>query len=226
MKNSLIIAALLVVVVLLYAFLPGLQSYLTLETLKTYQASLTESVSENPVGAGISFGLVYIFVTALSIPGAVILTLAGGALFGLLWGTIMVSIASTVGATLAFLIVRSLFGNLVRQKFSDKFERISRGFERDGASYLFSLRLVPAIPFFVVNILMALTPIRTIQYFLVSLLGMLPATVVYVNAGTELSRIQSVNDILSARLLFSFVLIATFPWVARFALKAFKRNAG
>ncbi len=225
MKNSLIIAALLVVVVLFYAFLPGLQSYLTLETLKTYQASLTESVSENPVGAGISFGLVYIFVTALSIPGAVILTLAGGALFGLFWGTIMVSIASTVGATLAFLIVRSLFGNLVRQKFSAKFERISRGFERDGASYLFSLRLVPAIPFFVVNILMALTPIRTIQYFLVSLLGMLPATVVYVNAGTELSKIQSVNDILSTRLLFSFVLIATFPWVARFALKAFKGNA-
>ncbi|MEX1303389.1 MAG: TVP38/TMEM64 family protein, partial [Desulfotignum sp.] len=157
----------------------------------------------------------YITVTALSLPGAAVMTLAGGALFGLVTGTVVISFASTIGATLAFLVSRFLLKNWVQNRFKDKLHAINRGIERDGAFYLFTLRLVPVFPFFIINLVMGLTPIRTIRFYLVSQLGMLPGTLVYVNAGTQLAQIDSLKDIVSPGLLLSFALLGMFPLLAK-----------
>ncbi len=220
-KNLLVIAGVITAAVVLYGATRG---YLTVDTLRTSQDRLLAVVDARPLTSALSYLLLYILVTALSIPGALVLTLAGGALFGLLWGSVLTSIASTVGATVAFLIARFVLRSLVREKFAGRLERVRRGFEADGAFYLFSLRLVPVIPFFVINIVMALTSIRTVTFFLVSQIGMLPATVVYVNAGTQLATVQSASDILSARMILSFALLAAFPWLARGALSLIRRQ--
>lgn len=195
---------------------------LTLDTLQQRREALVAVLHARPFVTAAGYLAVYVAITALSIPGAAILTLAGGMLFGWLWGTVLVSFASTIGATAAFLIARTVCNTLVRERFGERLERVRRGFERDGAFYLFSLRLVPAIPFFVVNVLMALTSIRTPTFFLVSQLGMLPATVVYVNAGTRLAEVRSASDILSPGLLAAFALLAVFPWLARWLLRALR----
>jgi pyruvate/2-oxoglutarate dehydrogenase complex dihydrolipoamide dehydrogenase (E3) component/uncharacterized membrane protein YdjX (TVP38/TMEM64 family) len=172
---------------------------------------------------------VYIFMAALSVPGAAVLTLAGGALFGLVAGTVAVSFASTIGATLVFLAARFLFRDAIQSRFRRRLEKINRGVETDGAFYLLALRLVPIFPFWVINLVMALTPIRTWTYFWVSQLGMLPATAVYVNAGTQLAQVDSVGDILSPGLIGAFVLLGLLPlllrWLLRF-LRARKVYAG
>jgi uncharacterized membrane protein YdjX (TVP38/TMEM64 family) len=215
---------LLVVAIAGASFYANSSGYLTLESLRHYHVQLEALVQSRPLTAGFGFFLIYVMVTALSIPGAVIMTLAGGALFGLLWGTILVSFASTIGATLAFVIARFLGRSLVKKRFGERLERVRRGIDSDGPLYLFSLRLVPVFPFFLINILMALTAIRTLTFFLVSQVGMLPATLVYVNAGTQLATIRAVDDILSPRLLLSFALLAAFPWLARLSLKIIRRR--
>lgn len=200
----------------------GLGQYLSLESLRTHQASIRNYYLENPgLVAGI-FALVYIVSTALSLPGATILTLAGGAIFGLGVGIVLVSFASTIGATLAFLASRFLLRDFVQNKFKDKLSSINQGVEKEGAFYLFTLRLVPIFPFFLINLVMGLTPIRTITYFFVSQLGMLPGTAVYVNAGTQLAQLDSLKGILSPGLLLSFALIGILPLISKWTIGAIK----
>jgi pyruvate/2-oxoglutarate dehydrogenase complex dihydrolipoamide dehydrogenase (E3) component/uncharacterized membrane protein YdjX (TVP38/TMEM64 family) len=157
-------------------------------------------------------------VTALSLPGAAVMTLAGGALFGFWYALLLVSFASSIGATAAFLVSRVLLRDWVQQRFGRHLGAVNAGFEKDGAFYLFSLRLVPLFPFFLINLLMGLLPIRTWPYYWVSQLGMLPGTAVYINAGTQLGRLESLSGIVSAPLLGSFVLLALFPFIARWLL--------
>jgi len=192
-----------------------LSQFLSLDYFKTQQASISQYTLENPYySAGIFIGI-YIIATALSLPGAAVLTLVGGAIFGLVEGTIWVSIASTIGATLAFLVSRTLLRETIQTKFSKYLKSINEGIEKEGAFYLFGLRLVPAFPFVVVNLVMGLTPIKTKQYFFVSQLGMLPGTLVYVYAGTQLGQIESLAGILSPGLIFAFILLGTFPIFAK-----------
>ena len=192
-----------------------LGQYLTLEYMKDQQAEFQNFYKENTWLAIGAYAAVYIVTTALSLPGAALLTLLGGALFGLLVGTILVSFTSTIGATLAFLVSRLLLRDWVQNKFGGFLKTINEGIEKDGAFYLFTLRLIPAIPFFVINLVMGLTPMKTIQFFLVSQVGMLAGTMVYVNAGTQLAQIESLKGILSPGLIFSFVLLGIFPLLAK-----------
>jgi uncharacterized membrane protein YdjX (TVP38/TMEM64 family) len=170
------------------------------------------------------FFAVYVAVTGLSVPGAAVLSLVVGAIFGLLWGTLIVSFASSMGATLAFLSSRFLFREWVRGRFGDRLRAIDAGLEKEGAFYLFALRLVPVVPFVLVNLLMGLTPIRTRTFYWVGQIGMLPATIVYVNAGAQLATVQSISGILSPALIGSLVLIGIFPLVARRAVETFKAS--
>lgn len=194
---------------------PG--QYLSLETLKARQSALEDWVGAHPLEASLGGFAVYVAVTALSIPGAAVMTLAAGAVFGLLWGTVIVSFASSVGATLAFLIARYLLHDAVQARFGHRLRAVNRGVERDGPIYLLTLRLIPVIPFFVINVLMALTPIATRHFYLYSQIGMLPATLVFVNAGTRLAQIERPGDILSAPVLVSLGLLAALPFVTRWA---------
>ena len=159
--------------------------------------------------------MLYVAVTGLSIPGAAIMSLVAGALFGLVLGTVIVSFASTIGATLAFLSSRYLLRDWVQSKFGERLRAIDEGLAKDGAFYLFTLRLIPVFPFFVINLLMGLTRIKTTTFFWVSQLGMLAATVVFVNAGTQISQIESTSGLLSPTLIGSFVALALFPWAAK-----------
>ncbi|RMG42293.1 MAG: pyridine nucleotide-disulfide oxidoreductase [Candidatus Dadabacteria bacterium] len=215
-KNLTRVLVLLAVILLAGAyFYFDAGKYLTLENLKSHEAVLKDYVSSNPLKAGLIYFCVYVIITALSLPGAAVMTLAGGAIFGLLWATVIVSFASTIGATLAFIISRFLFRDLVQKKFGDKLRVINEGVKREGAFYLFTLRLVPLFPFFVINLVMALTPIKTATFYLVSQLGMLPGTLAYVNAGRELAKINSLSGILSPGLILSFVIIGILPLVSR-----------
>jgi pyruvate/2-oxoglutarate dehydrogenase complex dihydrolipoamide dehydrogenase (E3) component/uncharacterized membrane protein YdjX (TVP38/TMEM64 family) len=196
-------------------FALGLQHYLTLDALKSQQAAIETYRGNHPALAIMLYALVYITITGLSLPGATVLTLAGGAVFGLMWGTLIVSFASSIGATLAFLAARFLFRDAVKTRFSDRLQAIDKGMRQDGAFYLLSLRLVPLFPFFVINLAMGLTPIKTSTFYWVSQLGMLAGTVVYVNAGTQLAQLESLSGIVSPALLASFALLGIFPLLAR-----------
>jgi uncharacterized membrane protein YdjX (TVP38/TMEM64 family) len=205
-------------------FLLDLGQYLTLDALKAQQTAIDGYYVANPLLVVATFFAVYVVLTALSVPGAVILTLAAGAIFGVTTGTLVVSFASTIGATLAFLASRYLFHDAVQARFGPRLRPVNEGMARDGAFYLFSLRLVPVFPFFAVNLLMGLTPIRTWTYFWVSQLGMLLGTVVYVNAGTQLARIEALSDIASPGLLASFVALGALPWLGKWIMAAIKRR--
>lgn len=207
--------ALLILAAIAAFLLLDLGQYLTLAEIKARQANLSAFVETRPLLAIGVFFLVYVAVTALSLPGAAIMTLTAGAIFGLLLGTVIVSFASTIGASLAFLSSRYILRDWVRARFSRRLDAIDRGVEKDGAFYLLTLRLVPAFPFFLVNLAMGLTAIRLTTYAWVSLLGMLAGTLVYVNAGTQLASIQSTGDILSPALIGSFVLLGIFPLIAK-----------
>jgi uncharacterized membrane protein YdjX (TVP38/TMEM64 family) len=196
-------------------FMFDLGQFLSLAYLKSRQAWLIDVYARHTMMTIGVYMFTYITVTGLSLPGAAVMTLAGGALFGLVTGTVVISFASTIGATLAFLVSRFLLKNWVQDRFKDKLNAINRGIERDGAFYLFTLRLVPVFPFFIINLVMGLTPIRTIRFYLVSQLGMLPGTLVYVNAGTQLAQIDSLKGIVSPGLLLSFALLGMFPLLAR-----------
>ncbi len=213
MKKLLLLLALVVAAVL--AWRAGLGDMLTLEALKARQAEFQALYAAQPVQVLAAFFALYVAVTGLSLPGAAILTLAAGALFGLITGTILVSFASTLGATFAFLAARYLFRTPVEARFGDRLAAINRGLEKDGAFYLFTLRLVPIFPFFLINLLMGLTRVPTLTFALVSQVGMLAGTILYVNAGTELAMIDGLSGILSPGLLFSFVALGLFPWVAK-----------
>lgn len=214
---------LLVFVGLIVAFFAtGLNEQLTLASFKAQQAELAQLNSDNPWLVGGVYFALYVLVTALSLPGAAIMTLAGGALFGLATGLVIVSFASSIGATLAFLASRFLLKDWVQSKFGDRLKAINQGVEKEGGFYLFTLRLVPAFPFFVINLVMGLTPIKPFTFYWVSQLGMLAGTAVYVNAGTQLGQLDSLSGILSPGLLGSFVLLGIFPIVAKKILDKIK----
>jgi len=207
-----------------------LGAYLQLEYVQQRMASLRRWYADNSVLAGFIYFTVYIGVTALSVPGALIMTLAGGALFGFWYGLVLVSFASSIGATLAFLVSRTLLRDAMqawaKTRFASQLEAFNIGFERDGAFYLFSLRLVPIVPFFVVNLLMGLLPIPARRYYWVSQVGMLPATAVFVNAGTQLGQLEGLSGILSPALWLSFLLLAIFPFLARWLLGRLSSGRG
>ena len=220
-RRRLLLAALLLgLIAVFFAF--DLGRYFQLEFFRSKQSAIEEFRSASPLAAAGIFFAIYVAVTGLSVPGAAILSLAVGAVFGLLWGTLIVSFASSMGATLAFLSSRFLFREWVRSRFGDRLRAIDVGLEKEGAFYLFALRLVPAFPFVLVNLLMGLTPIRTRTFYWVSQIGMLPATIVYVNAGTQLATIKSISGILSPALIGSLVLIGLFPLAAKYVVGSLK----
>ncbi len=224
MKKAILVLILLSAIAAYFVF--GLGQVLSLENFKASQADIVAAKDANPVLYIAGFFLLYVAVTGLSIPGAAIMSLVAGALFGVLVGTIIVSFASTMGATLAFLSARFVLRDWVQGKFGERLRAIDDGLEKDGAFYLFTLRLIPVFPFFVINLLMGLTRIKTRTFFWVSQLGMLPATVVYVNAGTQISQIESTSGLLSPALIASFVALALFPWVAKGIVALVKRSHG
>lgn len=222
MKKLVLLLILIAAVGLYFAF--DLDRLLTIEGLKSSRDALDALLAESWWLVAGGYFFVYVFVTAISLPGAAVMTLAGGALFGLLWGTVIVSFASTIGATLAFLVSRFLLRDGVQARFGDRLRAINEGVRREGAFYLFGLRLVPVFPFFLINLLMGLTPIPTRTFYWVSQLGMLAGTVVYVNAGTQLGRIDRLSGIVSPALLASFALLGVFPLIARRALALLERR--
>jgi len=220
-RSKIIVLAVLAILILAF-FIFDLGRFFSLDYLKSQHAQLTAYRAANPVLSAIAFFVLYVLVTGLSLPGAAILTLAGGAIFGFLTGSILVSLASTLGATLAFLAARFLFRDAVQNKFGSNLQTINDGVEKDGAFYLFTLRLIPAVPFFAVNALMGLSPIKLIVYTLVSWIGMLPGTLAFVNAGTQLSKIDSLGGLLSPGLLLSFIIIGLLPLIAKKVIDWYK----
>ena len=224
MKKAILV--LLVVAAIASYFLFDLGQYLSLDNFKAKQAEIIAEKNASPALFIAGFFLVYVAVTGLSIPGAAIMTLIAGALFGLVLGTIIVSFASTIGATLAFLGSRYVLRDWVQSKFGERLNAIDDGLAKDGAFYLFTLRLIPVFPFFVINLLMGLSRIRTLTFFWVSQLGMLAGTIVYVNAGTQISQISSTDGLLSPMLIGSFILLALFPWAAKALIGYVNRRRG
>jgi len=223
-KKLTIVGIIILLVVLFKIF--GFDKYLTLSFIKEQQAHFARLYAENRLAVIGGYMLVYIIVTALSLPGAAVMTLAGGGLFGLVTGTIVVSFASSIGATCACFVARYLLRDWVQNKFGDKLAKINEGMEKEGGFYLFSLRLVPIFPFFVINLAMGLMPIRLTTYYWVSQLGMLPATIVFVNAGKELAKLDSLKGILSPGLLLSFALLGLLPIVTKKLLGLYKDRQG
>ncbi|MCH2099980.1 MAG: TVP38/TMEM64 family protein, partial [Pseudomonadales bacterium] len=199
LSRLLLLAGLLGAIAAFFAF--DLDRFVTFEYLNAQRDALTAEVQAAPVASSVAFFAIYVAVTGLSLPGAAVMTLAGGAIFGLAWGLALVSFASSVGATCAFLASRFLLGEWVQSKFGDRLSAINRGIEKDGAFYLFSLRLVPAFPFFVINLVMGLTRLRTLVFYVASQIGMLPGTVVFVYAGTQIATVSSPGDIVSPGLI-------------------------
>ncbi|PKO29420.1 MAG: pyridine nucleotide-disulfide oxidoreductase [Betaproteobacteria bacterium HGW-Betaproteobacteria-9] len=222
MKRILILATIVLLVAAYFGL--GLGRYLTLAAVQDRLGDFEALRQASPIATALGFFGLYVLATALSLPGAVILTLAAGALFGLVAGTLIVSFASSLGATLAFLASRYLLRDTVQARFGDRLKAINDGMAKDGALYLFTLRLIPVFPFFLVNLLMGLTPIRTGTYYWVSQLGMLAGTLVYVNAGTQLAQLSSLSGILSPGVLMSFVLLGVFPMIAKAALGFLQRR--
>ena len=221
--NKVVIIGMIVLGIVAFRYF-DLGQYLTLEYIKSSQAKFQALYQSHRFLVIATYMGIYIAVTALSLPGAAVLTLAGGGLFGLTVGTVVVSFASTIGATLACLVARFLLREWVQDKFGDKLKTINDGIEREGAFYLFSLRLVPIFPFFVINLLMGLTRMRLFTFFWVSQIGMLAGTVVYVNAGKELAEIDSLSGILSPGVLISFAVLGLFPITVKKLLAVYKRK--
>jgi pyruvate/2-oxoglutarate dehydrogenase complex dihydrolipoamide dehydrogenase (E3) component/uncharacterized membrane protein YdjX (TVP38/TMEM64 family) len=221
-KKIVILAVLAALVAAYFVFDIG--QYLTLDGIKAVAADLSAFQEDNALLVIAGFFIAYVVVTAASFPGAALMTLAAGALFDVLLGTVIVSFASTLGATLAFLSSRYVLRDSIEARFGERLKAINAGVERDGAFYLFSLRMIPACPFFVVNLVMGLTRIRTWTFAWVSQLGMLLGTVVYVNAGTQLAQIDSLSGIASPALIGSFVLLGIVPWIAKGIIGIIKRR--
>ena len=219
-QKLLLIGALVALVAAFFYF--DLGQYLSLAYIKQRQAGFAQLYADDPLLVAGAFFAIYVGVTALSLPGAAIMTLAAGAIFGVLTGTIIVSFASSIGATLAFLVSRYVLRDTVQGKFGSRLVEINKGIEKDGAFYLFTLRLVPLLPFFVINLVMGLTRMKAGVFYIASQIGMLAGTIVYVNAGTQLAKIDSLRGILSPALVGSFVLLGVFPLVAKKIVDAIK----
>lgn len=208
-----IVSAIVILLVLFFAF--DLDSYLRFSVLKSKLDIFKAFYAEHRLVTIVLYLAGYVAITALSLPGALIISLAGGAVFGLVAGTVIVSFASTIGATLAFMVSRYVFRDWVQEKFASQLSAINQGVEKEGGFYLFALRLVPVFPFFMINLAMGLTRIRATVFYLVSQAGMLPGTIVFINAGTQLGKLESASGILSPGILFSFALLGIFPIVAK-----------
>ena len=202
----------------------GLQRYLTLESLQASRQALAEARAAAPLTFAAGYFLLYVLMAALSLPGATVLTLGGAAVFGFWTTLVLVSFASTIGATLACALSRTLFREAVTKRLGPRLAAVDAGLAREGAFYLFTLRLVPLFPFFVVNAVMGLTAVPLSTFYLVSQIGMLPGTAVYVNAGTRLGELTSLSGIVSPGLLVSFALLGVFPLAARRAVEAVRRK--
>ena len=222
-KLKLILVAVFAVALAAY-FTLDLGRFLTLNYVQSQLSAIQTYADQNFLSAAGIYFLVYIAITALSIPGAAVATLVGGAIFGLGWGTLIVSFASSIGATLAFLTSRLLLRDWVQGRFGSSLKAINAGVEKDGAFYLFSLRMVPVFPFFLVNLLMGLTPIKIVTYFFVSQVGMLLGTAVYVNAGAELGQIESLSGLVSLSIVLSFALLGILPWITKGILGFVRRQ--
>ena len=223
LKKIVLLLILAVLFALLYRYAGD---YLSLQGIKDAQGKFAVLYEESPVLVPLAFFAVYVGMAALSVPGAALMTLAAGALFGLLAGLVIVSFASTIGATMAFLAVRYLIGNSIQEKYGSKLERINEGVRQEGAFYLFAMRLVPVFPFFLINILFALTPLSALKFYWVSQLGMLAGTAVYVNAGTQLAQIESLDGLASPVLIGSFVALGVFPLLAKKILAFLRARIG
>ena len=217
------ILLLLIIIALVAAFfIFDLNRYLSLAFLKESRVQFASFYAENTILAIAVYMLVYIVVTALSLPGAAIMTLAGGAMFGFVIGVIAVSFASAIGASLAFLASRYLLRNWVEKKLGDRLATINAGIEKEGGLYLFSLRLIPVFPFWIINLLMGLTRMDLVTFYWVSQVGMLAGTMVYVNAGKELGKINSLSGILSPGLIVSFIILGLFPLGMKKAMNIYR----
>ncbi len=223
MKTKLILVAVIAAVIAAFFFF-DLGQYLNLEYLKSQKDSLNALYNENPILISAIFFIVYVMVAAFNLPAAGLLTVAAGAILGFWNGVVVVSFASTIGATGAFLMTRYLFHDAIQSKFGDRLETINAGIEREGAFYVFGLRLVPLFPFFVVNSVLGLTKLKTWTFYWASQIGMLAGTAVYVNAGTQLADISSLGDIASPKLLGSFALLGVFPILAKYLLNFLKKE--
>ncbi|ELB2075539.1 TVP38/TMEM64 family protein [Vibrio parahaemolyticus] len=220
MNKKLIFGLILVATILLLGANFG--QYLTLENAKAQQEALSSFIEANIVYAATVYFLAYVAITAFSIPGAAVVTLLGAALFGFWFSLLLVSFASTIGATLAFLSSRYLLRDWVQLRFGEKLVAINQGVKKDGAFYLFSLRLIPVFPFFLINLLMGLTPMSIARFYLTSQIGMLPGTAVYLNAGTQLATIDSLSGIVSPTVLASFALLGLFPILVKWVMNKVK----
>ena len=200
----------------------GPRHYLSLEFMQSQLGEITAYRDANPIKSIIIYASIYIIATAASIPGALVLTLVGGAIFGFYVGSLVVVVSATIGATIAFLLARYLFEDLVKERMGERLAKIRESFRKEGALYLFSMRLVPVFPFFAINLLMGLTSIKTSTYAIASLIGMAPGTMVFVNAGTQLAKLDSVRGLLSPTIIASFLLLAVFPYIAKFLLKVIR----
>jgi uncharacterized membrane protein YdjX (TVP38/TMEM64 family) len=226
-KNVSKIIIVLVIIALIAVFkIFGLGDYFSLSYLKESQQKFEVLYSENHILVIAAYMAIYIIVTSLSLPGAAVMTIAAGAMFGLLIGTIAVSFASTIGATLACFVSRYLMRDWIQEKFGDKLKTINEGIEKEGAFYLFTLRLIPVFPFWLINLVMGLTRIRMMTFSWVSQVGMLAGTIVYVNAGKELAKIDSLSGILSPGLILSFALLGIFPIAAKRVVAFYKKKKG
>jgi pyruvate/2-oxoglutarate dehydrogenase complex dihydrolipoamide dehydrogenase (E3) component/uncharacterized membrane protein YdjX (TVP38/TMEM64 family) len=221
-KKLVLIVLVGLAVIAFFAF--DLDEMLTLQALKAGQERFAGWQETSPWLVGLGFFALYVTLTSLSVPGAAVMTIAAGALFGLFWGTLIVSFASSIGATVAFLVARFLLRDSVQRRFGRRLKTIDEGIKRECALYLFTLRLVPVFPFFVINVLMGLTAIRVATFYGASQLGMLPATLVYVNAGTQLGQVETLSGILSPGILMSFALLGLFPLIAKRVLDAVKKR--
>lgn len=200
-----------------------LNRYFNPEFFISKKQALDSLYENSPILFVLVFFVFYVICATFSVPGAALLTLISGFLFDFILGSIVVSLGSTVGATFAFLISRFLMRDFIQKKFHSRLQTINKGIEKDGAFYLFSLRLIPIFPFFAVNLFMGLTPISVSKFFIASFLGMLPGTFVYVNAGSQLSSVQSLAEVFSPVIILSFVLLACLPWIMKFFLRVFKK---
>ncbi len=201
-----------------------LGQYFTLTYIRASQEKFSLLYAEHRLMVVLGYGVIYILATSLSLPGAVVLTLAGGALFGLWTGTLAVSFASAIGATLACIVSRFILRDWVQTKFGDRLKTVNDGIEKEGAFYLFTLRLIPIFPFWLINLVMGLTKMPLRKFYWVSQVGMLPATIVFVNAGKELAKIESLSGILSPGLIISFAALGIFPLAAKKILSLYRKK--
>ena len=226
MKNIKLLLVLLVLAAVAAYFVFDIGQYLSLEFLQSKHKLLVEHATEKPLSSFAICFLLYVVAALLSLPGISLLTIGAGAIFGFFKGFILVSFASTIGATLAFLMSRYLFKDVVQKKFSSQLQKINTGVEQEGAFYLFTMRLIPLIPFFLINLLMGLTSIKTATFYIVSQIGMIPVSAIFTYSGNQLAQIETLKDVLSPQLLLAFALLGIFPIAAKKLVAVYRRRKG